>query len=163
LDGDEKNIPLENDKPKHPISASTLKPIVDQYKQQKKPFNLGMTFPTGTHNYMLRYWLAAGGINPGKYDPNKNDFSGNIDADKSSVVPPPEMMAKMVAGTTLGYAVGEPWNQKAVKKALVFQSLLQMYYGKTAQIKSLVSKYICKNPNTTSKLLKHSFVHQLVR
>ena len=152
-----KNIPLENDKPKHPISASTLKPIVDQYKQQKKPFNLGMTFPTGTHNYMLRYWLAAGGINPGKYDPNKNDFSGNIDADVNlSVVPPPEMMANMVAGTTLGYAVGEPWNQKAVKKGFGVPVITSdvLWENGADKVFGVTSTFAEKNPNTTIKVVK---------
>lgn len=152
-----KNIPLEDGKPQHPISASTLRPTVNQYKQQKKPFNLGMTFPTGTHNYMLRYWLAAGGINPGMYDPNKNDISGNIGADVAlSVVPPPEMMAKMVTGTTLGYSVGEPWNQKAVKKGFGVPVITSdvLWENGADKVFGMTTSFAEQNPNTTVKIVK---------
>ena len=57
-------------KPKHPISASALKPVLDTYRTQGKPFSMGMVFPVSTHNYELRYWLAAGGISPGFYSPS---------------------------------------------------------------------------------------------
>ncbi|OZB57501.1 MAG: nitrate ABC transporter substrate-binding protein, partial [Halothiobacillus sp. 14-56-357] len=56
---------MPDGKPVHPISASYLKPIVEDYKKQGKPFKMGMVFPVSTHNYYLRYWLAAGGLNPG--------------------------------------------------------------------------------------------------
>ena len=76
-----------------------------------------MTFPVGTHNYHLRYWLAAGGVNPGIY--TATDASGTTNAQAMlSVVPPPQMVPTMEAGTTAGYCVGEPWNQQAVTKGL---------------------------------------------
>ncbi|AEF54296.1 CmpA/NrtA family ABC transporter substrate-binding protein [Marinomonas posidonica] len=106
-------------KPVHPISASALKPVVDRYRSEGKPFNMGMVFPVSTHNYELRYWLAAGGIHPGYYAPAKGDTSGQIDADAMlSVTPPPQMPATMEAGTIHGYCVGEPWNQQAVFKGI---------------------------------------------
>uniref|UniRef100_UPI003D10BF2E CmpA/NrtA family ABC transporter substrate-binding protein n=1 Tax=Amphritea sp. TaxID=1872502 RepID=UPI003D10BF2E len=43
-------------KPVHPIKADALKPVVDAYKAQGKPFKMGMVFPVSTHNYELRYW-----------------------------------------------------------------------------------------------------------
>jgi nitrate/nitrite transport system substrate-binding protein len=52
----------------HPVSAAALKPVVE-YRQGGKPFNMGMVFPVSTHNYELRYWLAAGGMQPGFYAP----------------------------------------------------------------------------------------------
>jgi len=114
-----KNIPMEGGKPKHPISASALKPVIDSYRAAGKPFKMGMVFPVSTHNYELRYWLAAGGINPGYYAPNKGDISGQIKADALlSVTPPPQMPATMEAGTIFGYCVGEPWNQQAVFKGI---------------------------------------------
>ncbi|MCO4784748.1 CmpA/NrtA family ABC transporter substrate-binding protein [Marinomonas atlantica] len=106
-------------KPIHPISASALKPVIEKYKSQGKPFNMGMVFPVSTHNYELRYWLAAGGISPGFYAPAKGDTSGQINADAYlSVTPPPQMPATMEAGTISGYCVGEPWNQQAVFKGI---------------------------------------------
>ena len=68
-------IPMDGGKPVHPIKADYLKPVVDKYKAAGKPFNMGMVFPVSTHNYELRYWLAAGGINPGYYAPEKGDTS----------------------------------------------------------------------------------------
>ncbi len=113
------NIPLENGKPVHPIKADYLKPVVDKYRAEGKPFKMGMVFPVSTHNYELRYWLAAGGINPGYYAPHKGDTSGQIDAQALlSVTPPPQMPATMEAGTIFGYCVGEPWNQQAVFKGI---------------------------------------------
>jgi nitrate/nitrite transport system substrate-binding protein len=80
---------------------------------------MGMVFPVSTHNYELRYWLAAGGIHPGFYAPAKGDTSGTIDADALlSVTPPPQMPATLEAGTIYGYCVGEPWNQQAVFKGI---------------------------------------------
>jgi len=112
------NVPTDADgKPVHPISAAALKPVIEGYKDRGEPFNLGMVFPVSTHNYELRYWLAAGGINPGFYSPS--DVSGQIAGDVLiSVTPPPQMPATMEAGTILGYAVGEPWNQAAVAKGI---------------------------------------------
>ncbi|CUB02355.1 ABC-type nitrate/sulfonate/bicarbonate transport system, periplasmic component [Marinomonas fungiae] len=115
-----KNIPVGPDgKVVHPISASALKPVVHSYKSQGKPFNMGMVFPVSTHNYELRYWLAAGGIKPGYYAPAKGDISGQLNADALlSVTPPPQMPATLEAGTIYGYCVGEPWNQQAVFKGI---------------------------------------------
>lgn len=114
-----KHIPHKNGKPVHPISATALKPVIDSYKKQGKPFKMGMVFPVSTHNYELRYWLAAGGINPGYYAPHKGDTSGTLKADALlSVTPPPQMPATMEAGTIYGYCVGEPWNQQAVFKGI---------------------------------------------
>jgi nitrate/nitrite transport system substrate-binding protein len=114
------NIPVgEDGKPVHPIKADALKPVVEKYKSEGKPFNMGMVFPVSTHNYELRYWLAAGGIHPGFYAPAKGDTSGTIDADALlSVTPPPQMPATLEAGTIYGYCVGEPWNQQAVFKGI---------------------------------------------
>ena len=111
-------VPKDADgKPVHPIKADYLKPVIEKYKDEGKPFNMGMVFPVSTHNYELRYWLAAGGINPGLYAPHKGDTSGKIDADALlSVTPPPQMPSTMEAGTIYGYCVGEPWNQQAVFK-----------------------------------------------
>ena len=114
-----KHVPMENGKPVHPIKADALKPVIEQFKAQGKPFNLAMVFPVSTHNYELRYWLAAGGINPGMYAPEKGDISGQLNADALlSVTPPPQMPATLEAGTINGYSVGEPWNQAAVFKGI---------------------------------------------
>ncbi len=107
------------DAPPHPIRAEALKPVVAANKAAGKPFKMGMVFPVSTHNYELRYWLAAGGLHPGYYAPHKGDIDGQLDADVLlSVTPPPQMPATMEAGTIYGYCVGEPWNQQAVFKGI---------------------------------------------
>jgi nitrate/nitrite transport system substrate-binding protein len=102
-------------KPVHPIKAEYLQPALEKFKTAGKPMKLGIVFPVSGHNYDLRYWLAAGGVNPGLYAPT--DVSGQIGADVLlSVTPPPQMPATMEAGTISGYCVGEPWNQQAIFK-----------------------------------------------
>ncbi|MCG2838070.1 ABC transporter substrate-binding protein [Photobacterium sp. WH77] len=109
----------DNGTPRHPISASVLKPVIASYQAEGKAFNMGMVFPVSTHNYELRYWLAAGGIHPGYYDPAHGDNSGQRQADVLlSVTPPPQMPATLEAATIQGYSVGEPWNQQAVSKGI---------------------------------------------
>jgi nitrate/nitrite transport system substrate-binding protein len=113
----ENDSSLASPTPPHPISAEALKPIVEQYKASGDPLRMGMVFPVSTHNYELRYWLAASGIHPGFY--SESDTRGVIDADVLlSVTPPPQMPATLEAGTIQGYCVGEPWNQQAVIRGI---------------------------------------------
>jgi len=115
------NLPMADGKPVHPIKADALRPVVDKFRAEGKTFNMGMVFPVSTHNYELRYWLAAGKIHPGFYSPS--DVSGQIRADVLlSVTPPPQMPATLEAGTIHGYCVGEPWNQAAVFKGIACPS-----------------------------------------
>ncbi len=114
-----KHVPEKDGKPVHPIQATALKPVVEKIKAEGKPFKMGMVFPVSTHNYELRYWLAAGGLHPGFYAPHKGDTSGQLQADVLlSVTPPPQMPPTLEAGTIHGYCVGEPWNQQAVFKGI---------------------------------------------
>ncbi len=111
------HLPMDGGKPVHPIKADALKKVVDQWKTEGKAFKMGMVFPVSTHNYELRYWLAAGGLHPGFY--TEGDTTGTVKADVLlSVTPPPQMPATMEAGTIHGYCVGEPWNQQAVVKGI---------------------------------------------
>ncbi|PHN03766.1 CmpA/NrtA family ABC transporter substrate-binding protein [Flavilitoribacter nigricans] len=112
------NVPQDGSgKPVHPIKADALKPVVASFKKDGRPFKMGMVFPVSTHNYEIRYWLAAAGINPGYY--TKDNIQGQVDADVLlSVTPPPQMPATLEAGTIYGYCVGEPWNQQAVFKGI---------------------------------------------
>lgn len=103
--------------PRHPISAKSLKPVVDEMLADGTKLQMGMVFPVSTHNYELRYWLAAAGIHPGMY--TNTDIGGRTDADvELSVTPPPMMPATLEAGNLQGYCVGEPWNQQAVAKGI---------------------------------------------
>ncbi|MDO6563850.1 CmpA/NrtA family ABC transporter substrate-binding protein [Amphritea sp. 1_MG-2023] len=144
-------------KPIHPIKADALKPVVDAYKEEGKPFNMGMVFPVSTHNYELRYWLAAGGIHPGYYAPHKGDSSGQIDADALlSVTPPPQMPATMEAGTIYGYCVGEPWNQQAVFKGIGVPVVTdyEIWKDNPEKVFGVSKGWADKYPNTHIRVVK---------
>lgn len=149
---------LERDadgKIKHPISAAALKPVIEKFKAEGKPFNMGMVFPVSTHNYELRYWLAAGGINPGLYSPD--DVSGTIGAEAFlSVTPPPQMPATLEAGTINGYAVGEPWNQAAVFKGIGVPVVTdyEIWKNNPEKVFGITEEFAEANPNTTIALTK---------
>ncbi len=150
-----KNVPLAGGKPVHPIKADALKPVVEQYRAAGKKFNMGMVFPTSTHNYELRYWLAAGGIHPGYYSPI--DITGQINADVLlSVTPPPQMPATLESGTLYGYSVGEPWNQQAVLKGIGVPvvTAYEIWKRTPEKIFGLRKDWADTNPNTTVAIVK---------
>ncbi|ARU88356.1 CmpA/NrtA family ABC transporter substrate-binding protein [Pseudomonas sp. M30-35] len=152
-----KNIPMEDGKPVHPISAAALKPVIEQYKAEGKPFNMGMVFPVSTHNYELRYWLAAGGINPGYYAPAKGDISGTLSADALlSVTPPPQMPSTMEAGTISGYSVGEPWNQQAVFKGIGVPVITdyEIWKNNPEKVLGVSKEWADANPETHKRMVK---------
>jgi nitrate/nitrite transport system substrate-binding protein len=148
-------IPMEGGKPVHPIKADTLKPVLEKYKAAGKPFNMAMTFPVGTHNMKLRYWLAAGGINPGFYEPG--DTSGQKGAEAMlSVTPPPQMPATMDSGTIVGYCVGEPWNQQAVFKGIGVPVIsdYELMKNSAEKIFGVSKAFADKNPKTHIAIIK---------
>ncbi|MBT9385822.1 ABC transporter substrate-binding protein [Pseudooceanicola sp. CBS1P-1] len=149
-------LPLDADgKVAHPISASYLKPVIEKFNAEGKPFNMGMVFPVSTHNYELRYWLAAGGINPGYYSPE--NVSGQIGAQALlSVTPPPQMPATLEAGTISGYCVGEPWNQQAVFKGIGVPVVTdyEIWKNNPEKVFGITAEFAEKYPNTTLAVTK---------
>jgi nitrate/nitrite transport system substrate-binding protein len=139
----------------HPISAKALKPVIDKMKGEGRPFKMGMVFPVSTHNYELRYWLAAGGIHPGLYSPT--DVTGTIRADALlSVTPPPQMPATLEAGTIHGYCVGEPWNQQAVFKGIGVPVITdyEIWKNNPEKVFGITREFSQKYPKTTLALTK---------
>ena len=152
-----KHVPIEDGKPVHPIKADYLKPVVDEFIDEGKPFKMGMVFPVSTHNYELRYWLAAGGIHPGYYAPHKGDTAGTIDAQALlSVTPPPQMPATLEAGTIYGYCVGEPWNQQAVFKGIGVPVITdyEIWKNNPEKVFGMNKEFTEKYPNTTARVVK---------
>jgi ABC-type nitrate/sulfonate/bicarbonate transport system substrate-binding protein len=84
------------------VSAKALARVVaGRRKAGREPLTFGMTFPFSTHNYQLRFWMAAGGVDP--------------DEDVHLVVlPPPFMVESLSNGHVDGFCVGAPWNSVAV-------------------------------------------------
>jgi nitrate/nitrite transport system substrate-binding protein len=148
---------MADGRPQHPIKADYLKPVVEEFKADGRPFKMGMVFPVSTHNYELRYWLAAGGIHPGYYAPHKGDIAGTIDAEALlSVTPPPQMPATLEAGTIYGYCVGEPWNQQAVFKGIGVPVITdyQIWKNNPEKVFGMTKEFTEKYPNTTVRVVK---------
>ena len=146
---------LQSDKPPHPIKADSLVPVVEEYKELGTPLRMGMVFPVSTHNYELRYWLAASGISPGFYTPT--DTTGTTNADVLlSVTPPPQMPATLDQGTIQGYCVGEPWNQQAVFKGIGVPVVTnyQIWKNNPEKVFGITEEFAEKYPNTTTAIVK---------
>lgn len=150
------NVPKDADgKPIHPIKADALKPVITEYKNKGNAFKMGMVFPVSTHNYEIRYWLAAAGINPGMY--TADNVQGQIGADVLlSVTPPPQMPATLEAGTIYGYCVGEPWNQQAVFKGIGVPVVTNydIWKNNPEKVFVMTKKFIDENPNTAIAVTK---------
>jgi len=126
-----------------------LKPFVDAAKASGNPMTFAMTFPPGTHAMWMRYYLAAGGINPG-------DAAG-AGADISLItVPPPQMVANMKVGKMDGFCVGEPWNAKTIADDIGFTSITTqaMWKDHPEKVCAFTEEYAAKNPKTVKAVLK---------
>ena len=146
---------MDDGRPQHPISAEALVPVVEEFQVKGEPFNMGMVFPVSTHNYELRYWLAAGGLNPGFY--GADSVTGLIGADVFlSVTPPPQMPATLEAGTIHGYCVGEPWNQQAVFKGIGVPVITdyQIWKINPEKVFGITAEFAEEFPNTTLAVTK---------
>ena len=134
----------------HPISAAALRPAM-----AGNALKFGMVFPVSPHNYELRYWLAAGGINPGFYQPG--DAGGTTGAQVLlSVTPPPQMPSTLEAGTIDGYSVGEPWNQAAVNKRIGVPVITdaEIFPDNPEKVLGMTAAFAEANPVTTRALLR---------
>lgn len=89
-----------------------------------KELTFAGTFPGGTHDTWLRYWLAASGVDQNKV--------------KIITIPPPQMVANMKVGNMDGFCVGEPWNQVAVKQEAGFTHLATQDIWRNHPEKALV-------------------------
>ncbi|ANL50850.1 MULTISPECIES: CmpA/NrtA family ABC transporter substrate-binding protein [Rhizobium] len=124
------------------LDASKLKAAFEKKKAEGKEVKAAMTFPGGTHDLWIRYWLAAGGI-----DPNK-DVS-------TIVVPPPQMVANMKVGNMDVFCVGEPWNEQLVNQGIGFTAATtgELWKGHPEKALGLRADWIEKNPNAAKALL----------
>lgn len=139
------------------FSAEHLQSVIEEYNSRGQNFNLGMVYPVSTHNYELRYWLAAGGIHPGYYAPQRDDTAGTLNADVHiSVTPPPQMPATLDAGTIHGYCVGEPWNQQAVFRDIVVPVITDydIRNNIAEKVFGVSNEWAEANPNTHLRVVK---------
>ena len=111
-------------------------------KAAGKEVKVAMTFPGGTHDLWIRYWLAAGGIDPDK------DVS-------TIVVPPPQMVANMKVGTMDAFCVGEPWNEQLVNQGIGFTACTtgEIWFKHPEKALGMRADWVDKNPNAAKALL----------
>lgn len=89
-----------------PVTAQALASVIARRRAAgADPLTFATVYPTSNHTYLLRYWLAAAGIDPDR------DL-------RLIVVPPPQMVQRLKQGDIYGYCVGEPWNTLAVRDGI---------------------------------------------
>jgi nitrate/nitrite transport system substrate-binding protein len=146
---------LDSPTPPHPITAESLKPVVEGIIEGGEKLQMGIVFPTSTHNYQLRYWLAAANIHPGIY--TQTDTAGRTEAQvELSVTPPPMMPSALESGNIQGYCVGEPWNQQAVSKGIgvPVSSNFDIWKNGPEKVFGVSKKWADANPKTNIAVTK---------
>ena len=120
-----------------------LKPFVDQAKKLGEPLTFAMTFPPGTHAMWIRYYLAAGGINPDK------DIT-------LITVPPAQMVQNMKIGKMDGFCVGEPWGAKSIADGIGFTAVTtqDIWKDHPEKVCAFSEDFADKNPKTVKAVLK---------
>jgi nitrate/nitrite transport system substrate-binding protein len=124
------------------MDSSPLKAAFAKKKADGAMAKIAVTFPGGTHDLWMRYWLAAGGIDPDK------DV-------EMIVVPPPQMVANMKVGAMDAFCVGEPWNAQLVTQGIGYTALTTGELWANHPEKSLAMRadFTDKNPKATQALL----------
>ena len=124
------------------LASSGLKAAFAKKKAEGKDLKAAMTFPGGTHDLWIRYWLAAGGIDPDK------DV-------QVVVIPPPQMVANMKVNNMDVFCVGEPWNEQLVNQGIGFTacSTGEIWKNHPEKALSLRADFVDKNPIASKALL----------
>jgi nitrate/nitrite transport system substrate-binding protein len=122
--------------------SSALKAAFEAKKAAGKEVKVAMTFPGGTHDLWIRYWLAAGGIDPDK------DVS-------TIVVPPPQMVANMKVGTMDAFCVGEPWNEQLVNQDIGFTAATtgEIWFKHPEKVLGMRADWVDANPKAALAIM----------
>jgi nitrate/nitrite transport system substrate-binding protein len=125
------------------LDTAVLKQRVEQAKAQNNPLRFAMTFKGGTSDVMLRYWLAAGGIDPVK------DVS-------ILVVPGPQLVANMRVRNIDGFCVGDPWHVRLINQKLGYTAVTtdELWPNHPEKALSFRGDWADKHPNTAKAILK---------
>jgi nitrate/nitrite transport system substrate-binding protein len=122
--------------------ATPFKAALEAKKAAGNEVKAAMTFPGGTHDLWIRYWLAAGGI-----DPN-SDIS-------TIVVPPAQMVANMKVGTMDCFCVCEPWNEQLKNQQIGYTALTtgELWDKHPEKAFAMRADFVEQYPNATKALL----------
>jgi nitrate/nitrite transport system substrate-binding protein len=124
------------------LDSSPLKAVFAEKKAAGAEIPVAVTFPGGTHDLWMRYWLAAGGIDPAS--------EVNL-----IVVPPPQMVANMKVGNMEAFCVGEPWNEQLVNQGIGFTAATtgELWFRHPEKVLGMRADWVDANPNATKAIL----------
>jgi nitrate/nitrite transport system substrate-binding protein len=124
------------------VDTTPFKPALEAKKASGKAVKAAMTFPGGTHDIWIRYWLAAGGIDPDK------DI-------ETIVVPPAQMVANMKVGTMDCFCVCEPWNLQLIHQNIGYTAITtgELWDKHPEKSFGLRAAWVDKNPKAAMALL----------
>jgi bicarbonate transport system substrate-binding protein len=125
------------------LDISKAKDYIQGLKKAGTPFRAAYTFPKVNQDFWIRYWLAAGGINP--------------DQDVSLLtVPAAQTVANMKTGTMEGFSTGDPWPGRLIKDDIGFVAALtaQMWPSHPEEYLGMRADWVDKNPKATKAILK---------
>jgi nitrate/nitrite transport system substrate-binding protein len=125
------------------LDSSPLKQRIQEVEARGGVFKCAVTFPGGTHDLWLRYWLAAGGIDPDKEA-------------STMTVPPPQMVANMRIENMETFCVGEPWNALLVNQKFGYTAVTtgELWKDHPEKAFSMRADWVDKHPKATMALLK---------
>jgi nitrate/nitrite transport system substrate-binding protein len=108
-----------------------------------KAVNAAMTFPGGTHDLWIRYWMAAGGVDPTR------DIN-------TIVVPPAQMVANMKVGSMDTFCVCEPWNRQLINQKIGYTALTtsELWMNHPEKAFAMRADWVQAHPNSAKALLK---------
>ncbi len=119
------------------------KGLFDQLKSSKTPFTAAYTFAQVNQDFWIRYWLAAGGVNP--------------DTEVKLIpVPAAQTVANMKTGTMDAFSTGDPWPYRIVNDKIGFMAVLtgEMWKNHPEEYFAMRADWADKNPKATKALLK---------
>ncbi|GLK67107.1 CmpA/NrtA family ABC transporter substrate-binding protein [Hansschlegelia plantiphila] len=124
------------------VDSKPFKAALEAKKAGGKEVKAAMTFPGGTHDLWIRYWLAAGGV-----DPNKDI--------QTIVVPPAQMVANMKVGTMDTFCVCEPWNEQLKNQKIGYTALTtgELWDKHPEKAFAMRADYVETNPKSAKALL----------
>jgi ABC-type nitrate/sulfonate/bicarbonate transport system substrate-binding protein len=127
-------------------ALSLARVVAARRKSGVEPLTFGMTFPFSTHNYQLRFWMAAGGVDP--------------DEDVHLVVlPPPYMVDSLANGQVDAFCVGAPWNSIAVDRGVGFilHFVSDILVRAAEKVLAVRQSWAEKNPQVLAALIRAAF------
>jgi NitT/TauT family transport system ATP-binding protein len=126
------------------VSARALARVVAQRKAQRlEPLTFGMTFPFSTHNYHLRFWMAAGGVDPDEEV-------------RLVVLPPPYMVESLQNRHVDAFCVGAPWNSVAVDLGIghILHFVSEILTRAAEKVLGVRQRWADENPDVLMRLLR---------